>query len=150
MLRSTRWRDHRAARGGGFLVSGAVGLVLNQALLWAALTVGLNYVVGVLVASQLATVFTFTANEVVVFRRQDPGRRGVLRRFWTFDALNLASLTLRVPLLVVLTSGLHVYVLVGNILSIGVLTGIRFLIADRWIWKPPLAPDSGPARVPSL
>jgi putative flippase GtrA len=39
------------------------------------------------------------------------------------------------PILFVLTSGLHVHYLVSNLVAIAVLTIIRFLVSDGLIWS---------------
>ena len=56
------------------------------------------------------------------------------RRAAMFFAMNNVALALRVPLLVVLTSGLGHQLLLANVLSLVALTLVRFGVADVWIW----------------
>ena len=46
----------------------------------------------------------------------------------------MLALALRVPLLVVLTSGLGINLLLANVVSLVALTLVRFGVADVWIW----------------
>jgi putative flippase GtrA len=129
-----RWISARAASGSRFLLVGAAGIVVNQLLLWALVSgLGLHYLLGAVVASQGSTAFNFIGVEGWVFRSRRTS--GPLYRFLAFDALNSTSLLLRLPILFVLTSGLHVHYLVSNLVAIAVLTIIRFLVSDGLIWS---------------
>ncbi len=133
------WVQSRIAAGGRFLAVGLLGIGVNQLLLWALVEgTHIHYLLGAIVASQGSTAFNFAGVELWVFgeRRQ---RTGLVRRFLAFDALNASALLLRLPILFALTSGLRVHYLVSNLLAIGLLTAIRFVFSDRFIWRLPLA-----------
>ena len=127
----------RIAHFSRFTAVGAAGIVVNQALLWVLVSgAGMQ---NVLAAAALATVgsstFNFVGTESWVFRgRSRPGVGGLTRRFAAYGAVNGAALIVRLPLLYVLTSGLHIHYLWGNLISIGVLTVARFALSDRLIW----------------
>ena len=63
-----------------------------------------------------------------------------------FFLMNNAALAVRGPLLVLLTSGLGIHYVVSNVLSLLVLTLVRFALADTWIWAkaPPGEVESRP------
>ncbi len=95
-----------SARFGRFTVVGATGLVVNTLLLALfAEVIGIFYVLAAILATQGSTLWNFCLTEAWVFAGRDHklsgGRRAVM-----FFAMNNAALALRVPLLVVLTSGL--------------------------------------------
>lgn len=133
---STAWR---------FAAVGAAGLGVNQGLLWL-LADGLHihYLVGAAMASQGSTAFNFVWLEAWVFgKRANP--RGRWLRFIAFDLINSSSLAVRLPVMFVLTSGLHVHYLVSNVVALVLTTVLRFLISDSLIWKTHSAARSKPA-----
>ena len=140
-LRSAwRWGTTRVTTGGKFLFVGLLGIGVNQLLLWVLVeAAGIFYIPAAILASQGSTAFNFVLVESWVFH--GAGKRGLIKRFISFDALNSLSLVLRIPMLYVLTSGLHLHYLLSNLLAIGVLTLVRFVVADRVIWGSP-APTS--------
>jgi dolichol-phosphate mannosyltransferase len=122
-----------------FAVVGASGLVVNQALLWAAVAVGgLHYVVGAVLATQGSTTWNFLLLDWLVF----PERSGRSRplRYVAFSGVNNLTLLLRVPMLAVLVSVLHLHYLVSNAVTLVALFAARFLVSDRLIWKAPPVP----------
>jgi putative flippase GtrA len=127
----------RIAHLSRFTAVGAAGIVVNQGLLWLLVSgAGMQNLLG---AAALSTVgsstFNFVGTESWVFRgRSRPGLGGLARRFAAYGAVNGAALLVRLPLLYVLTSGLHIHYLWGNLISIGVLTLARFALSDRLIW----------------
>jgi putative flippase GtrA len=128
----------RMAHFSRFTAVGVAGLAVNQAMLWLLVSgAGMHSVVG---AAALATVgsttFNFAGIELWVFRgRSRPGIAGLARRFAAYGAVNGAALLFRLPLLYVLTFGLHINYLLANLITIGVLTLARFALSDRLIWS---------------
>ncbi|MGB9483223.1 MAG: GtrA family protein, partial [Candidatus Dormiibacterota bacterium] len=125
-------------RAGRFAVVGLLGLAVNQGLLWALVTfTGMSYLLGAVVSSQGSTLVSYLANEFWVFRgrHEEGARHHWVRRLIVFDSLNTASLLLRLPVLFVLTSGLHVNYLISNLVAVGMFMLVRFFVADTWIWR---------------
>jgi len=126
----------RLVSGSRFLVVGLLGILVNQTLLWILVEVGrLHYLFATVLATQGSTGFNFIWVELWVFSGRTKGN--LLRRFFAFDALNSAALLLRLPLIFILTSGLHIHYLASNLITIGILTLGRFLISDGLIWLKP-------------
>jgi dolichol-phosphate mannosyltransferase len=131
------WAQTRVSAGGRFLVVGLLGIGVNQLLLWLIVEVaGIHYLLAAILASQGSTAFNFAGVESWVFH--GAWKPGIVKRFLAFDVLNSLSLLLRLPILFVLTSDLHVHYLLSNLVAIGVMTAVRFVVADRVIWKAPL------------
>jgi putative flippase GtrA len=128
--------------GSRFATVGALGLVVNQVLLWLLVDVlhtG-HLLLSAAIATQGSTAFNFAGNESWVFgSRRRGGVAGVIRRFVAYDAVNLSALAIRLPLLQILTAGLHMNYLVANLISLVALTVLRFVIADLLIWSRPPA-----------
>jgi putative flippase GtrA len=126
------------ARMGRFGLVGISGLAVNTLLLWLLADVlGLWYVAGAVAATQGSTTWNYLLSDRWVFRGREH-RLGQLARVTSFFAMNNLALLLRIPLLYVLVSGLGFNHLVGNVLTLLVLSLVRFGVADTKIWAGPL------------
>jgi putative flippase GtrA len=82
----------------------------------------------------VSSVWNFGLTETWVFAgvRQ---RDGMLRRGLAFVAVNNAALGLTLPALFLLTSLLGMHYLMANLVTIFAMMLLRYIIADRVIWK---------------
>jgi dolichol-phosphate mannosyltransferase len=132
-LWNLRFRD-LGARFGKFGLVGVSGLAVNTLLLALfADVVGLWYVAGAVLATQGSTLWNFVLSERWVFRGRDHAL-GLPARVATFFAMNNLALLLRIPLLFALVSGLGVNHLFANVVTLLVLSLLRFGVADTYIW----------------
>jgi dolichol-phosphate mannosyltransferase len=118
----------------GFVLVGASGIFVNSLVLYL-VTARLNiyYLVSVVIATVASTVWNFGLTEFLVYRAaHHPDGR--LRRFALFSAMNIAALALRSPIIYVLTSLFSMNYVVSNLISLVLLTGLRFWTADNMIW----------------
>jgi putative flippase GtrA len=110
------------------------GLLVNQVLLWAWVAGAHgHYLLGAVVATQGSTLVNFLLLERWVFRRAKARRP--LVRLVSFAIVNNWTLLFRIPLLALLTSGLHIHYLISNAITLVVLFAVRFLLSDQFIWK---------------
>ena len=117
-----------------FAVVGIIGIGVNQLGLFALTDgLGIHYLISSILASQLSTLNNFVLTELWVFADRDH-RSHVVFRYLVFNALNIATLTIRVPVLFILTELFGVHYLISNLVAIGLTFGVRYLIADNWIW----------------
>ena len=117
-----------------FAVVGVIGLGVNvAAFVFFNEVVGMHYALAAIVASQVSTLNNFILTELWVFRGRD-ARHHIVVRYLSFNALNMATLVVRVPLLVLITEWIGLLPVVSNVIAIGVTFGIRYFIADNWIW----------------
>jgi len=140
------WRLRIGDMVGRFARFGVVGLtgLLVNTLALVALTegVGFYYLLSAVVASQLSTLWNFFLTDLWVFRGRPKGRTRVAR-LALFAVMNNLALLLRSPILVLLTAGLGIHYLVSNLLSLALLTVLRYSVADVWIWaRDPLGRDA--------
>src|SRR2546426_6982337 len=119
-----------------FTAVGGAGLVVNQGLFsLMASESPADYLLAATLATVGSTTFNFAGIESWVFRSR--GRRGfggMARRFAAYGAVNGAALFLRLPLLYLLSTGLHVNYLLANLMTLLALTLARFALSDRLIW----------------
>ncbi|MEA2281416.1 MAG: hypothetical protein QOK21_2023 [Solirubrobacteraceae bacterium] len=121
-------------RLGRFGAVGVSGLAVNTLLLALfADVLGMWYLLGAALATQGSTLWNFGLSERWVFRGRDH-RLTLPARAATFFAMNNLVLLGRIPLLFILVNGLGLQHLVGNVVSLLVLSLLRFGIADTYIW----------------
>ena len=117
-----------------FALVGVLGIAVNAvALVIFTEWLGIHYALSAILASQISTLNNFILTEVWVFRDHS-SHRHLLVRYLAFNALNIATLLIRIPVLVIFTEWFGVYYLVSNLIAIGMTFGIRYFVADNWIW----------------
>jgi putative flippase GtrA len=133
----------RFARFGGV---GLSGLAINEAALAICVAVGMGGVAGTAIATQCSTMWNFSLVEWWAFRGSERARSR-WQRCVLFFLMNNFALLLRAPIIFGLTVGLGVNILLSNLVSLGVMTVVRFTVADSWIWREPrgliVAPTDG-------
>jgi putative flippase GtrA len=118
-----------------FVTVGASGLLVNSALLFLATDiVGIHYLVSAALATQGSTLWNFAFTEGWVFPDRAQSRPR-LPRLAKFFLMNNAAYLLRGPILFTFTSILGLHYLLSNLLSIGILTLVRFTLSSLWIWR---------------
>lgn len=117
-----------------WLLIGVSGLVGNIALLvllteW----LGVHYLLSAAVATECATVWNFYWTENWVFSDRREGM--VQGRFGRFFAMNqLFLLFVRLPLVWLLVAQGWAHYVAANLVSIGVVSLIRYALSEQWIW----------------
>jgi glycosyltransferase involved in cell wall biosynthesis len=125
-------RERRLTR---FVAVGASGLLVNTVLL-AALTDGLGiyFLLSAIIATQGSSLWNFLLTDRWVFGGRERRWRGGYR-LAMFLGVNNAALALRSPLLWGFTAVAGLHYLISNVLSLGILTLLRFAVADGVIWS---------------
>jgi glycosyltransferase involved in cell wall biosynthesis len=119
-----------------FLMVGLSGLVVNTGLMHLfADFLGIHYLVAAGLATQGSTLWNFTGTEKWVFNHRDRSRKYLWLRLISFYIVNNSMLLLRGPMLVVFVTWLGMHHLVGNLLSLVLMTALRYIIADKVIWR---------------
>jgi dolichol-phosphate mannosyltransferase len=127
----------QAVRFTQFGLVGVSGLLINTlALTFAGEVLGWYYLLAAVLATQVSTGWNFLISERFVFNRSDQKYSRVLRGAM-FYAMNNAALALRVPMLFVLTEALAINYVLSNVISLTLLMVLRFMSADRLIWRAP-------------
>ena len=118
-----------------FLLVGLSGLFVNSLALyafteWAAI----HYVISAALATQVSTLWNFGLTETWVFGQRET-ERSFRQRLVSFLLVNNLLLILRGPILTLMVGQWGVHYLLANLTSLFVMTLLRYLLADKWIWN---------------
>lgn len=136
-----RWRtaiegpDHQTGRILRFGVIGGTGILVNQLFLWLFVDgASIALVPAAVLASQVSTMWNFVLLERLVFPGR-PGGRTLVWRFIRYDAVNMSTLIIRAPALVIGVDVLGFNYLVVNLVVLVGLFVVRYALAESWIWR---------------
>ena len=130
-----------------FIAVGGSGILVNSAALALATdSLHIYYLVSAIIATVASTTWNFVLTEWWVFKIR-PTSEGRLKRFLLFFVMNNIALLFRTPIIYVLTSVLGMYYLLSNFISLAILTVLRYLLADGFIWGKPKTKD---AQIPVI
>ena len=118
-----------------FLLVGMSGLVVNSLAL-AAFTelAAIHYVISAVIATQVSTLWNFGLTEKWVFGKRET-ERPFLQRLVSFLLVNNLLLILRGPIMTFMVGQMGIHYLISNLFSLFVMTVLRYLLADKWIWN---------------
>jgi dolichol-phosphate mannosyltransferase len=124
-----------------FALIGLSGLLPNQLTLWVLTGAGVHYLPAALLANLVAVGWNFALTDTLLYRNRR--HRRLAGRLARFFLMGNADLVLRIPLLAVLVDGVHLGVLVANLVTLVTSFIVRFLISDKIIYrsKPSAAVD---------
>jgi dolichol-phosphate mannosyltransferase len=137
-----------------FVFVGASGIVVNSLvmLLFTELF-NVYYMVSAVLATIGSTTWNFVLTEFWVFSAGSRAN-GRLKRYVLFFIMNNIALLFRSPIIYILTSLFGVYYLMSNFISLVILTVLRYLLADGWIWGKPrtdeLQSSGNPVTAPQI
>jgi len=118
----------------GFAMIGVTGILVNSLFLFLATDkLHVYYLVSAGIATVASTLWNFSLTEAIVYRAQSQARGRANRLGWFF-VVNVIALALRTPIIYLMTTVLGIYYVVSNLVSLAVLTVVRFLVADNLIW----------------
>jgi len=118
-----------------FLIVGATGLVVNTLLMYIFSNVlGIYYLLAAALSTQGSTLWNFLGTERWVFKRKNEKAKYVWLRLISFLIINNAMLLLRGPILAIFVTRMGMTPVVGNLISLVIMTALRYVIADRVIW----------------
>jgi dolichol-phosphate mannosyltransferase len=116
-----------------FALIGLSGLLPNQLVLWLLTVAGMHYLPAALMANLVAVSWNFALTDTLLYRNRR--HRGLAGRLARFFLMGHADLVLRIPLLAVLVDGLHLGVLIANLVTLVTSFLVRFLISDKVIYR---------------
>jgi putative flippase GtrA len=92
------------------------------------------YLVSAALATVASTIWNFVLTEFWVYRSKSLS--GILRRLGIFFVVNALALSLRTPMIYALTAFVGIHYVISNLISLALLTVVRFELADNIIWSP--------------
>jgi dolichol-phosphate mannosyltransferase len=131
----------RMGRMSRFAVVGALGTVVNLAVMALLLAGGVHYLPAALVAAEVSILHNFLMQERFVYRDlRASSRAGWGKRAAMFFGFNNVETLARIPVLAALVSGLGMHPLLAQALTLAVAFLLRFLFVSRVVYRPRRAP----------
>jgi dolichol-phosphate mannosyltransferase len=125
----------RMGRMSRFALVGGLGTLVNLAVMAALIAVGTPYVIAAVVAAEISILHNFLMQERFVFRDLHEGRHGRWSRLLQFFAFNNIETVLRLPVLVALVSGLVLFPVAAQALTLALAFVVRFLFVSRVVYR---------------
>ena len=118
-----------------FLLVGFSGLFVNTLALYAFTEMAaIHYVISAAIATQVSTLWNFGLTEKWVFGKRET-ERPFVQRLVSFLLINNLLLILRGPIITLMVGRMGIHYLIANLTSLFVMTLLRYLLADKWIWN---------------
>ena len=118
-----------------FATVGITGILVNTLLLILFTEgMGIHYLLSAILATQGSSIWNFVWTEKWVFGDRQQGGSW-LARLLVFLGINNVMLLARGPMLAFFVGMLGIHYVVANLLTIAIMTLVRYAIADRLIWK---------------
>jgi dolichol-phosphate mannosyltransferase len=118
-----------------FIIVGGTGLVVNSLFMYLFNNVlGVFYVLASVLATQGSTGWNFIGTERWVFKRKVDSRKKFVMRIISFYLLSNFMLLFRTPLLIIFVVNLGMSPLLGNFVTIVMMTVVRYMISEKFIW----------------
>jgi len=120
-----------------FVTVGAVGVILNLAVLYALTELGVFYLLSGAIAIEAGLLSNFFLNRSWTFRdRVTSGLRYTLTALYRDHAVRLVGIALNLLILWLLTSLFGLYYLTSQLIGIGVAMLWNYSGNQWWIWEP--------------
>ena len=126
----------RFGRMSRFAIIGGFGALANIAIVWLLLQLGAAYLVAAIAAAELTIVMNFLLQERFVFADLRHEGKGPWRRFAHSFAFNNIETALRLPVLALLVSTMHVAAVPATALTLLVAFVARFTFHSRGVNRP--------------
>ncbi len=119
----------------GFGLVGLSGILVNSVVLYLLTDqIKLFYLYSTIFATVASSLWNFTFTEKLVYRRQKQST-SLIYRMGLFMGMNILALVLRTPIIYVLTESFGMFYVYSNLVSLFILTILRFFFADNVIWQ---------------
>lgn len=117
---------------GRFLLVGLSGTVVNLAVLWLLVTLGLPNFPAALIATEVSIINNFIWNDRWTFRSQS--HHPLAARFFRFQLVTSFTAILTLSLFTFFNSRLHLYYLLAQLTAIGIATILNFVVNSKLTW----------------
>jgi len=118
-----------------FAAVGASGILINSLVMFLATEyLQIHYLLSAGVGTVASTLWNFALTETWVFQAKNTDH-GRAWRLGLFFAMNIIALSLRTPMIYLMTAVMGIFYVVSNLISLAILTVVRFALSDGLIWK---------------
>ncbi len=115
-----------------YYVVGAIGVLVNLGLLYSLTEfVGLWYLVSYIIAISVSITLNFTFNKFWTFSDSKNSQRTIVI-YLKFVGVSLLGMGIQLGSVYLLVETLLVYYMLAALISIGIASGINFIINRRW------------------
>ena len=134
----------RMGRMSRFAAVGGLGTLMNLAIMWVlTAVVGWNYIAAAIIATELTILHNFLLQERYVFRDLRTGLHDWRSRLTRSFAFNNIEAAVRLPVLVLLVSTLHLQPVVVQAVTLALAFLARFVYASRVVYRPEVSAEEG-------
>jgi dolichol-phosphate mannosyltransferase len=119
-----------------FAVIGGLGALANIAIVWALTSLGVNYIVAAIIASEVTIIGNFLLQERFVFHDMRGEASGVWTRFAKSFTFNNAEALIRIPIIALMVETWHVSAVLATAISLVVAFFVRFVFHSLVVYAP--------------
>ncbi|GAA1953889.1 glycosyltransferase family 2 protein [Microbacterium deminutum] len=119
-----------------FALIGVVGAVVNLAIMWGLIHVGVGYIVAAVIAAEVTIVGNFLLQERFVFQDMRDSASGVWLRFAKSFSFNNAEALVRIPVLALMVQTWHISAVVAAAITLVVAFVVRFMFHSLVVYAP--------------
>ena len=118
-----------------FVVVGASGILVNSLVMFLTTeSFQVHYLISAGIGTVASTIWNFALTETWVYQAKST----IQKRAWRlglFFVMNMIALSLRTPMIYLMTAVMGIFYVISNLISLAILTVIRFALSDSFIWK---------------
>ena len=126
----------RFGRMSGFAVIGALGALANIAIVWLLTTVGVEYLISAIIATEVTILANFIAQELWVFRDMRADASPLRYRFIIAFAFNNAEALIRIPIVYLMVDSRHFTAVVATAITLAIAFVVRFTFQSLVVYAP--------------
>lgn len=132
-----------------FAIIGAIGAVANLGIMWALISLGVDYVWAAIIGAEATIIGNFVLQERFVFADMRRGASGLGVRFLSSFTFNNIEAALRIPLLAFMVETWHFSAIFAAAISLVVAFFARFLFHSLVVYAPRRRVAVEPAEAPT-
>ena len=119
-----------------FAIIGGLGALANIAIVWALVHFGMGNLPAMIIAAEVTIIANFLAQERFVFQDMTSEAGGVWSRFAKSFGFNNAEAVVRIPITALMTSTMHISVVVATALTLVLAFVVRFMFHSLVVYAP--------------
>lgn len=119
---------------GRFLAVGLSGTLVNLAVLWLLVNLGLPHFPAAVIATEVSIINNFIWNDYWTFRAVR-SQSSLISRFGRFQVVTALTAVLTLGLFALLSNNLRMYYLLAQLIAIGIATLVNFAINSQVTWR---------------
>ena len=131
------WKGKDIKRIVKFMITGIMGIVFSVALLWFLTEKsGIFYLVSGVISKEAGTLLSFGLSELWVFKdRIKITLKGSFKRCVQFNINRIASMSITIIVMAILTQYFGIYYIISNFIGILVAFPLNYALSNSWVWK---------------